>query len=89
MTRLGRRELLTWSLGEVRVLEESAYQNVGEDPESFLHIGEDEARALYEGLADYFGHTGHDIRALRKDYDAERKRVDLLIDRAVPKGTTA
>lgn len=77
--RHGRRELLTWTLGEVRVLEEATYDRPEDDPESYLHIQEDDARALYEALADHFGHAGHDIRALRKDYDAERKRVDGLI----------
>ena len=43
----------------------------------------DNARAIYEALADYFGHAGHDIRALRKDYDAERARVDKLIHHAI------
>lgn len=45
-----------------------------------LSLPNDAARALYEALADHFGHGGHDTRALRRDYDAERKRVDLLID---------
>lgn len=45
----------------------------------WLSLQEDEARAIYEALADYFGHAGHDTRALRKDYDAERGRVDKLI----------
>lgn len=50
------------------------------DPElQPLWLAEDEARALYEALADYFGHTGNDGRALRRDYEDERKRVDRLI----------
>jgi hypothetical protein len=76
----GRRELLTWTLGEVQVLDEADYgRRVEDDTESYLHIQEDDARALYEALADHFGHAGHDIRALRKDYDAERSRVDKFI----------
>lgn len=47
--------------------------------EDGLSLPEDYARALYEALADYYGHTGHDTRALRRDYDAERARVDRLI----------
>lgn len=79
--RFGRRELLTWSLGEVQVLDEASYAtSVEDDPESYMHIHEDDARALYEALADHFGHSGHDTRALRKDYDAERGRVDRLIN---------
>jgi hypothetical protein len=49
------------------------------DPATWLHLQEDDARAIYEALADHFGHAGHDTRALRKDYDAERARVDKLI----------
>lgn len=47
--------------------------------ETWLHLNEEDARAIYEALADYFGHNGHDARALRKDYEAERARVDRLI----------
>lgn len=55
--------------------------DLGEDPkgEAWLRLSEDEARALYEALASYFGGAGHDTRALRADYDAERKRVDTMI----------
>lgn len=45
----------------------------------WLHLGEDDARAIYEALGDYFGHSGADTRALRRDYDQERGRVDRLI----------
>lgn len=48
-------------------------------PEGWLTLDEDDARAIYEALADWFGHSGHDTRSLRKDYDAERRRVDNLI----------
>lgn len=44
-----------------------------------LALPQDAARALYEALAAYFGHVGHDAAALRKDYDAERARVDVFI----------
>lgn len=53
-----------------------------------LRLDNDTARALYETLADYFGGSGHDTRALRKDYDAERKRVDRLIDHLTATPTT-
>jgi hypothetical protein len=76
--RHGRRELLTWSPGEIQTLDESGTY-ADPDPSSYLHIQEDDARALYEALADHFGHAGHDIRALRKDYESERGRVDRLI----------
>lgn len=44
-----------------------------------LRISNEAARALYEALAEHFGHAGHDARALRRDYEAERKRVDTFI----------
>lgn len=46
----------------------------------WLRLPEDVARALYEALADHFGHAGHDIRALWKDYEGERGRVDRMIN---------
>ena len=45
-----------------------------------LRIPEHVARALYDALGDYFGHSTHDARALRRDYDHERRRVDRLVD---------
>ena len=42
-------------------------------------FGEDVALALLDGLLEHF-RGGHDARELRKDYDAERARVDKLIE---------
>lgn len=76
----GARELLTWVAGEVKVLDrEGSASDPAERWDSWLRIPEEDARALYEALGEHFGHAGHDIRALRKDYDAERGRVDRLI----------
>jgi len=61
-------------------LDESGSREIDAQP---LWIDEDEARALYEALADHFGHSGNDTRALRRDYDAERSRVDRLITFAI------
>lgn len=52
-------------------------QHLPADP---LTIPDDVARALYESLAEHYGHSGHDTRALRRDYDHERGRVDKLLD---------
>lgn len=71
--------VLLWERPIVRTLSRS---EVAPD-ESWLQLNEDVARAIYEALADHFGHSGHDARALRKDYEAERKRVDLFIAKAV------
>lgn len=46
-----------------------------------LYLADDTARALYAALAEHYGHNGHDTRALRRDYDAERARVDKMLDR--------
>ena len=48
-----------------------------------LRIEEDEAHALYEALGEYFGHAGASTMALRADYNAERKRVDRLIEAVI------
>jgi hypothetical protein len=45
-----------------------------------LHLRDDEARALLAALQQHYS-GAEDTRALRRDYDAERKRVDLLIDK--------
>lgn len=42
-----------------------------------LRLGEDEARALLDALTRHYG-GADDVRALRRDYDAERQRVDTL-----------
>lgn len=55
--------------------------------EDWLRLDEDDARAIYEALADYFGHSGHDTRALRRDYDDERRRVDRLIGAVTGRAT--
>lgn len=49
------------------------------DDRFWLNLPDDAARALYEALAEHFGHAGHDARALRADYNAERARVDKFI----------
>ena len=69
-------ERLVWSQFPTARRDETP-TDLSED--EWLRLDEDVARALYESLADYFGHAGHDTRALRRDYDAERKRVDQFI----------
>jgi hypothetical protein len=66
--------VMTW-FGQVETVE----PGTASDPDAGLLLREDIARAVYEALAEHFGHNGHDTRALRKDYDAERGRVDKLI----------
>src|SRR5687767_6504204 len=71
------REVLTWQRPGIAVVD----PQIGNGPEdAWLQLQEEDARAIYEALADYFGHAGHDIRALRRDYEAERARVDRLIE---------
>jgi hypothetical protein len=40
---------------------------------------DDVAKALLEALLDHY-RGGHDARQLRADYEAERKRVDKMLD---------
>lgn len=45
-----------------------------------MRLTNDEARALLQALQRWYGGDVDDTRALRKDYDAERARVDKLVD---------
>lgn len=72
----GAAQLLRW--GEIRITDAPAGTVLPDD--AWLRLQEGDARAIYEALAEYFGHAGHDIRTLRRDYEAERKRVDKFID---------
>lgn len=51
----------------------------GPQSDEYLHLPDDIARALYEALAEHYGHSSTDTRHLRMDYDAERSRVDKLL----------
>lgn len=73
------RDYITW--GPTRLVPRSDSESAGSG--AWLTLDEDDARAIYEALADWFGHAGHDTRALRKDYDAERGRVDRLINHLI------
>lgn len=53
-----------------------------------LTFEDDIARALYDALARHY-QGSDDTRALRKDYDAERKRADNLIATVTNLATTA
>lgn len=52
-----------------------------------IHMNEDVAKALMLGLLEYFGEYKGDVRVLRQDYQAERKRVDRFIDYLVRDST--
>jgi hypothetical protein len=47
-----------------------------------MRLDDDTSRALLEALTRYY-HGAEDTRALRLDYDAERKRVDKLTDAVI------
>jgi hypothetical protein len=70
---------LTWAPPSARNY--PAAEQPGED--AWLSLNEDVARAIYDALADYFGHATNDVRQLRRDYDAERLRVDKFINFAI------
>lgn len=68
-----------WSVTDAPYDEgEAVVRALGDDP-TVLSLPESVARALYEALGRHFG-GGADAAALRKDYDAERARVDRLTD---------
>lgn len=54
------------------------------DAAATIFIPDDIAHVLLDALAAHYGGTG-DSRQLRRDYDAERHRVDLMI-RSLLKG---
>lgn len=62
----------------------------GEAPSSDaeIKVTEDVARALYEALGRYFGGDIVDASRLRKDYDAERGRVDKFIEALTKRALT-
>lgn len=80
----GTRQVLRWQPVEVVTVTEAS--GIEPPADHWLRLIEDDARAIYEALADYFGHAGHDIRSLRKDYDAERVRVDRFIAHLTGRG---
>jgi hypothetical protein len=51
-----------------------------EGHDQWLRLRDEEARAVYEALGEYFGHQVSDNRLLRADYADERRRVDKLTD---------
>lgn len=75
----GNRTRTLYDFGAITLREYEPDAAIEPGHEARLSLPIDAARALYEALADHFGHAGHDARALRRDYEAERKRVDLMI----------
>lgn len=73
-------------IGRVYVGPEDA-SNAPTSNDASLRLEPDQARALYEALAEHFGHTPHSIGKLRGDYDAERRRVDKLTDTVIQLAT--
>ena len=69
------REMILW--GDIAVTRIIDATMPSED--AFLHLPNDVARALYEAMSRHFGGNVVDATTLRKDYDAERTRVDLFI----------
>jgi hypothetical protein len=75
----------------VRLWEPATYKrrdDMGEDPgfDAWLRLNDEEARAIYEALADYYGNATNDVRLLRQDYQAERARVDKMIGHLIARG---
>lgn len=47
--------------------------------DEWLYLQPWDAKAIYEALAETYGHTTGDYRTLRRDFEHERGRVDNLI----------
>lgn len=69
-------DVMQWGFVTVTSVEDNGAEP-GED--FWLHLPQDAGRALYEALARHYGGISVDAASLRKDYDAERKRVDTFI----------
>lgn len=75
-----RAVVLQWDQTQpARTVEEAEAGSYPSDSD-FLRLREEDARALYEGLAEHFGHVGQGGRELRRDYLDERQRVDRLTE---------
>lgn len=84
----GVRIIVSPEPGVLLLWEPATYQRQAEpatvEPqEAWLGLREDVARAMYEALAEYFGHNIVNARQLRIDYEHERKRVDRFIDATI------
>lgn len=60
----------------------------GVTQDASLTLPEDMARELLDALLRHFGGSA-ETQTLRKDYDAERRRVDKLIDVLIDRSATA
>ena len=69
------RDMILW--GDVAI-QRITEQNAPSDA-AFLCLPNDIARAMYEALSRHFGGNVVDAVALRRDYEAERVRVDTFI----------
>lgn len=69
----------TWTDAGWTEVDESTELDLG----TWLQLDDDSARAVYEALAEHYGHGTNDVRALRRDHDAERARVDKLTDAVI------
>lgn len=74
----GRREVTNGSTSWIVEPNGAVDVEMGIEP---LHLREDMLRALHQALLRHFN-GADDARMLRKDYEAERARVDKLIDLA-------
>ena len=71
------REMILW--GDVAVTRITEANSATPSEDAYLHLPNDVARAIYEALSRHFGGNVVDAVALRRDYEAERIRVDTFI----------
>lgn len=72
-------QYLRWVAPAVATIAEGS--QAGPDDDAELRLPIDTARAIHEALSRFFGGAPESV-SLRKDLDAERARVDKLIDYA-------
>lgn len=89
--RLTSRLVISNDKGRVITWEDGApWWTESQGEATHLDLGTDEsiARAMYEALAEHFGGTAVNALQLRKDYEAERARVDRMIGGLLDTPTT-
>lgn len=78
--RVGQRQFMAFS--SLDAYDRGELLEEGAEPPG-IQLSRDIAEALLRILSRHFGGAASDAAQLRKDYDAERARVDKLIDFAI------
>ena len=77
LVRPSEDKVLHWETPSVVTIDDRE-RGILPPEDALLRLPDEIARALYEALSRHYG-GGGDMTSLRRDYDAERKRVDTFI----------